>query len=181
MEVETTPIEGLLILKPRVFEDARGFFFESYNEVTFRQLGIDFRWVQDNHAKSQMGTLRGLHFQLGKGQAKLARCARGRVWDVAVDIRPGSATFGQWHAAELTGENRLMMLIPEGFAHGYCVLSDEAEVLYKCSTVYDPALECEFAWNDPQVGVAWPIGDPLLSERDKNAQSFAAYLEKVKP
>jgi dTDP-4-dehydrorhamnose 3,5-epimerase len=180
MRLETTPIDGLSILHPRVFGDARGYFFESYNEEKFRKLGIEMHWAQDNHARSRKNTLRGLHFQLGNGQAKLVHCGRGRIWDVAVDIRPASPTLGRWFSLELTEENKKMLLIAEGFAHGYCVLSDEAEVLYKCSTVYDPALESEFAWNDPEIGVAWPVTEPLLSQRDLQAQSFRQYLEKLR-
>jgi len=176
MHVERTPIEGLLIITPKVFEDHRGFFFESYNEVLFRENGIDLPWMQDNHAKSTKNTVRGLHFQKGKGQAKLVRSIRGTVWDVAVDIRPNSPTLGKWHAVELTGENKKMFLIPAGFAHGYAVLTDEAETLYKCSSVYDQERESEILWNDPEIGVRWPVADPILSERDLNAQTLKAYL-----
>ena len=178
MQLETTPIQGLSIVLPRVFEDERGFFYESWNEAAFRAIGIDQRWAQDNHARSCAGTLRGLHFQTGPGQAKLVRCTLGSVWDVAVDIRPGSPTFRQWFGVELNDRNRKMLFIPAGFAHGYCVLSDIAETLYKCSSVYDAALESEFAWNDPEIGIAWPIASPLLSKRDTQAQSFAQYFKK---
>lgn len=180
MEVVETSIPDLKIIRPRVFHDDRGFFFESYNENKFAALGLPAVWRQDNHARSCRNTLRGLHFQMGKGQAKLARCVRGRVWDVAVDIRPDSPTLGRWHGVELTEDNMLMFLIPEGFAHGYCVLSDEAEVLYKCSTVYDPTLESEIAWNDAEIAVEWPVKEPVLSQRDINAQSFQSYLAKVR-
>ena len=176
MRIETTPIRDLLVIHPRVFEDQRGFFYESYNERKFREQGIEMHWAQDNQARSVQATLRGLHFQRGRGQAKLVRCTSGRVWDVAVDIRPQSPTLGQWYAIELSDNNRAMFLIPEGFAHGYCVLSPEAEVQYKCSTVYDAALECEIAWNDPSIGVEWPIDDPILSDRDVGAGSFEQYL-----
>jgi dTDP-4-dehydrorhamnose 3,5-epimerase len=177
MQVERTPIDDLLVITPKIFPDHRGFFFESYNENRFRENGIDLHWMQDNHVRSTKNTLRGLHFQRGKGQAKLVRCVRGRVWDVAVDIRPDSPTLGQWHAVELTEENKKMFLIPVGFAHGYAVLSDEAEALYKCSNVYDPELEDEILWNDPDIAVDWPISSPNLSERDLKAQSFKQYLE----
>jgi len=178
MDVETTAIDGLLIVTPKVFSDHRGFFFESYNEERFGDAGIDLHWMQDNHVKSTKNTLRGLHFQRGKGQAKLVRCVRGRVWDVAVDIRSGSPTLGRWHAVELTEDNKKMFFIPVGFAHGYAVLSDEAEALYKCGSVYDPELEDEILWNDPDIAVDWPVDSPILSERDKNAQTFKQYLEK---
>jgi dTDP-4-dehydrorhamnose 3,5-epimerase len=162
-----------------VFADERGFFYESWNSEKFRAAGIDQTWKQDNHARSCAKTLRGLHFQSGKGQAKLVRCTLGRIWDAAVDIRPDSPTFRMWFGMELNEANRKMLLIPAGFAHGYCVLSETSEVLYKCSTVYDAALESEFAWNDPQVGIKWPVDDPLLSPRDSRAQSFEEYIEKT--
>ena len=177
MQVERTPIEGLLIVTPKVFPDHRGFFFESYNEDRFREIGIDIRWVQDNHVRSTRDTLRGLHFQRGKGQAKLVRCVRGRLWDVAVDIRPDSPTLGKWSAVELTEENKKMFFVPVGFAHGYAVLSDDAEALYKCGSVYDPELETEILWNDPDIAVEWPVKSPILSERDQNAQTFKQYLK----
>ena len=179
MHIERTPIEGLLIITPKVFEDHRGFFFESYNKVLFRENGIDLPWMQDNHAKSTKNTVRGLHFQKGKGQAKLVRSIRGTVWDVAIDIRPDSPTLGKWHAVELTEENRKMFLIPAGFAHGYAVLTDEAETLYKCSSVYDQELESEILWNDPEIGIEWPVADPILSERDLNAQTLKEYLASL--
>jgi len=179
MQVERTPIDGLLIVTPTIHEDRRGFFYESYNEVRFREIGIDLVWLQDNHVKSAKNTVRGLHFQRGKGQAKIIRCTRGRVWDVAVDIRPDSPTLGQWHAVELSGDNKKMFFIPVGFAHGYAVLSDEAETLYKCSNVYDPKLEDGILWNDPDVAVDWPVASPILSDRDQNAQTLKQYLESI--
>lgn len=178
MQVEHTPIEGLLIVTPTVHADRRGFFFESYNEVRFREIGIDLDWMQDNHVRSTKNTVRGLHFQRGRGQAKLVRCVRGRVWDVAVDIRPGSPTMGRWHGVELSEDNKKMFFIPVGFAHGYAVLSDEAEALYKCSNVYDPELEDGIVWNDPDLAVEWPVAAPILSQRDQDAQTFKQYLQK---
>jgi dTDP-4-dehydrorhamnose 3,5-epimerase len=180
MNIERPPIEGLLIITPRIFEDHRGFFFESYNTIRFKENGIDLIWMQDNHARSAKSTIRGLHFQRGRGQAKLVRCIRGSVWDVAVDIRPDSATFGKWHAVELSEENKKMFLIPAGFAHGYAVLSEGAETLYKCSTVYDADLEDEILWNDPDIAIDWPVHEPVLSERDLNAQTLKHYLESVR-
>jgi dTDP-4-dehydrorhamnose 3,5-epimerase len=179
MQVERTPIDGLLIISPKIFADHRGFFFESYNEESFSEAGIDVRWKQDNHAGSAKNAVRGLHFQRGKGQAKLVRCIRGSVWDVAVDIRPDSPTLGRWYAVELTEENRKMFFVPVGFAHGYAVLSEEAETLYKCSNVYDPEAEDEILWNDPDLKVDWPVASPILSERDIGAQTFKQYLESV--
>ena len=179
MQVEKTPIEGILILTPRVFRDDRGFFYESFNEDRFRAVGIELPWRQDNHVRSVKDTVRGLHFQAGPGQAKLIRCIRGRVWDVAVDIRPGSPTLGRWYGHELTPDSFQMMFVPVGFAHGYAVLDDDTEVLYKCSNVYDPALESGFRWDDTEVGVQWPVARPVLSQRDQTARSFRDYLDSM--
>jgi dTDP-4-dehydrorhamnose 3,5-epimerase len=175
--IEKTPIEGLVVVKPRVFRDARGFFAETYNRERFAEAGLGLEFVQDNHSLSARGTLRGLHFQTTPGQAKMVRCTRGRIWDVAVDIRPGSPTFGRHHAVELTPDDMAMFFVPVGFAHGFLVLSEEAEVQYKCSNVYNPATESGIAWNDPDLNVPWPLEgiDPLLSERDKSNQSFAEW------
>jgi dTDP-4-dehydrorhamnose 3,5-epimerase len=172
--VEKTPLEGLLVVKPRIFRDSRGFFMESYNKETFSAAGIDTVFLQDNHSKSSKGTLRGLHFQTTPGQAKLVRCAQGAIWDVAVDIRPESATFGQHFGLNLTPDEATMLYIPVGFAHGFVVLSESAEVLYKSSNVYNPATEAGLAWNDPDLNVAWPLQglDVLLSDRDKGNPSF---------
>jgi dTDP-4-dehydrorhamnose 3,5-epimerase len=181
--VETTPIEGLLVLKPRVNRDARGFFVESYNRNSFADAGIATTFVQDNHSRSGRGTLRGLHFQTGTGQVKLVRCSLGRVWDVAVDIRPGSPTFGKHHAVELTPEDCAMFYVPAGFAHGFLALSEAAELQYKCSTVYDAAIESGIMWNDAELNVPWPLdrvgGEPLLSERDKTNPGFAAWRKSA--
>lgn len=179
MLIEKTPLEGLLLIQPDVYADARGFFYECYNEVKFREAGLDLHWMQDNHAMSVRGTVRGLHFQHAPGQAKLVRCTRGRVWDVAVDIRPGSPTLGQWFADELSDENKTMLFIPVGFAHGYAVLSEEAEFQYKCTNIYDPKIEDGIRWNDPELGVPWPVAAPVLSVRDEQTQSFREYLAKV--
>ena len=165
-----TPLPGVVILEPRVHGDHRGFFLESYNLRTFEELGIRHRFVQDNHSRSLRGVLRGLHYQFRQPQAKLVRVTRGRVFDVAVDIRRGSPHFGCWTGAELTEDNRRMMFAPEGFAHGFLVLSEVAEFQYKCSDFYDPADERGIAWNDPRIAIAWPLGDlePVLSGRDLN-------------
>jgi dTDP-4-dehydrorhamnose 3,5-epimerase len=177
MQVETTDLPGVLVLRPRVFEDARGFFLESYNRETLRAHGIDAVFVQDNHSKSARGTLRGLHFQLPPvGQVKLVRVVRGAVWDVAVDIRVGSPNFGRWVGAELSAENFRQLYIPSGFAHGFCVLSEEAEVLYKASHVYSPAHERGILWNEAALKIAWPVAEPLLSERDRRLDTLAGYL-----
>ena len=173
----------MLLLKPALFRDARGFFSETYNRDTFAKAGIDTVFVQDNHSQSTGGTLRGLHFQAGSGQVKLVRCSRGKVWDVAVDIRPGSPTFGKHHAVELTPDDCAMFYVPAGFAHGFLALSDVAELQYKCSTVYDAAIESGVMWDDEELKVGWPLdrigGAPLLSERDKTNQSFAAWKKSV--
>ncbi|MCL5269901.1 MAG: dTDP-4-dehydrorhamnose 3,5-epimerase [bacterium] len=181
MEVEKTPLEGLLIIHPRVFADPRGFLYESYNEAKFRQAGLNTDWRQDNHTFSVKNSLRGMHFQRGEGQVKLVRCTQGRVWDVAVDIRPESPTLGQWFAIELSAENKRMLYLARGFAHGYVVLSDGAEIIYKCSSVYHGELEDQIKWDDPRIGIDWPVRHPIISERDQTAQSFSHYLATVRP
>lgn len=159
-------MEGPIVFEPAVFGDARGFFAE-----TFRAEWLPGEsWVQDNHSRSKRGTVRGMHFQTG--QAKLVRCARGRIWDVVVDIRPGSPTFGEWQAWELDDERLHALYVPVGFAHGFAVLSDEADVVYKCSTYYDPVQESGFAYDDPAVGIAWPVDEPLVSARDRDAPAL---------
>lgn len=177
MHIELTGLRDIMIVTPRVFQDARGFFFESYNQETWRANGIDTVFVQDNHSRSIRDTLRGLHFQLPPmEQVKLVRCVRGAIWDVAVDIRVGSPTFGRWIGTELSADNFRQLYIPTGFAHGFCVLSDEAEVLYKTSAVYSRRHEQGIAWNDPQLGITWPVAEPLLSDRDLCAPSLAEYM-----
>jgi dTDP-4-dehydrorhamnose 3,5-epimerase len=173
MEIIELPLSGAKLIKPRVFRDPRGFFFESYSEPRYREAGIPERWVQDNHSLSGHGTLRGLHYQSTPGQAKLVRVTRGKVFDVLVDIRPGSPTFGKWHGLEVDAEAHCQVYIPVGFAHGFCVLSDLAEVQYKVSTPYNGATECAVRWNDPDIGVAWPLREPVLSARDQTSESFA--------
>ena len=168
MKVIETGIAGLLVLEPKVFGDARGFFMESFNARTFREVtGLDVAFVQDNHSRSQRGVLRGLHYQVKQPQGKLVRVAQGRVFDVAVDLRRGSPTFGRWHGVELSGENHRQFWVPPGFAHGFYVMSDSADFLYKTTDYYAPEHERSLAWNDPTVGVAWPLdGEPLLSAKD---------------
>ncbi len=177
MQIETTRLPGVLVITPRVITDLRGFFLESYNQETFRAQGIDTVFVQDNHSRSARGTLRGLHFQLPPAaQAKLIRVISGAIWDVAVDIRAGSPTLGAWYGTKLSAENYRQLLIPEGFAHGFCVLSDEAEVLYKASHAYSPQHERGILWCDPQIQIPWPVTEPILSERDQRAGTLAEYL-----
>jgi dTDP-4-dehydrorhamnose 3,5-epimerase len=172
VKIERLPLAGLIAITPRVFGDSRGFFLESYREREYREAGIDVAFVQDNHSRSTRGTLRGLHFQTRPGQAKLVRCVRGAIFDVAVDIRRDSPTFGKWYGVELDGESHRQLFVPVGFAHGFCVLSESADVLYKVSSYYDAETEKGFLWNDPEVGVQWPIADPLLSQRDVEAPRF---------
>lgn len=181
METKTTPLQGLLLLRPKVFRDDRGWFQESYNRSAFEAAGIRETFIQDNHSTSSRGTLRGLHFQTHPGQAKLIRCTRGRIWDVAVDIRPSSPTFGRHFGCELDEAGMSQLFIPVGFAHGFLVLSESAEVQYKCSNLYNPATESGIAWDDPELAVTWPLEglSPILSERDKKNQSFADFKRKL--
>lgn len=172
MQIDTTPLPGVLILTPRRFGDARGFFSEVWNARTLAENGIDIDFVQDNHSLSaEAGTIRGLHFQAPPhAQAKLVRCGRGRLFDVAVDIRRGSPTYGHWTGAELSFENGRQLLIPEGFAHGFLTLEPDTEIIYKCSDHYDPDTEGAVIWNDPEIGIDWPVpGAPILSEKDAAA------------
>lgn len=176
LKISTTEIEGVLVLEPRVFQDPRGFFLESYSARDFQTLGIENQWVQDNHSRSQKGTLRGLHFQIEHPQAKLCRVARGRVLDVAVDIRPDSPTLGQHVAVELSDENGKMMLVPRGLAHGFLVLSEEADFLYKCDEFYFPTDQGELRFDDPHVHVQWSLDElgmaPILSDKDRLAPTW---------
>ena len=170
MHIERTAIDGVLILQPKVFGDARGFFLESFNQAAFdTAVGHHVDFVQDNHSRSSRGVLRGLHFQRApKAQGKLVRVTAGAVFDVAVDIRPDSATFGRWVGAELSGENHRQMWIPPGLAHGFLVLSDTADFLYKTTTYYAPQWDRGIRWDDPQIGVTWPLeGTPVLSAKDQ--------------
>jgi dTDP-4-dehydrorhamnose 3,5-epimerase len=173
MKAKPTPLEGVLLIEPHVHGDARGFFAETFRANVFAELGVDVDFVQDNHSRSRRGTLRGMHFQTHPGQAKLVRCARGRILDVAVDLRRGSDTFGAWHAAELDDEAMRQLWVPVGFAHGFCVLSDEADVVYKCSSYYDPATEAGIAFDDPDVGIEWPALELIVSERDRTVPRLA--------
>lgn len=171
MNLVETALGGVFILEPRVFGDDRGFFFESYNQEHFHGLGIDIQWVQDNHSRSAAGVLRGLHYQVGESaQDKLVRVVAGAVFDVAVDIRLDSPNFGRWVGVELSAENKRMLLIPQGFAHGFLSLKERTEFLYKCSRVYDPQAERGIAWNDPDIVIDWPLpdGHPQLSPRDQS-------------
>ncbi len=163
-----TRIEGLVLVEPAVHRDDRGFFTETFRADDFGQLGVDAEFVQENHSRSVRGTVRALHFQLQPGQGKLVRAARGSVYDVAVDLRRNSPTFGQHEAFELSDENCHELFVPVGFAHGFCVTSEIADVTYKVTSYYDGAQERGIAWDDPGIGVAWPVADPIVSERDRS-------------
>ena len=166
MEILKTTLDGVLILIPRVFNDDRGFFMEAYHKEKYVNLGICVDFVQDNLSFSCGGTLRGLHYQHPHGQAKLVQVLDGHVFDVTVDIRSGSPTFGQWVGIHLSGENRKQVFIPAGFAHGFCVLSETAHFLYKCSDLYAPDCEGGVLWSDPDIGIDWPVKEAILSEKD---------------
>ena len=168
MKIIKTEIPDVLVIEPKVFGDDRGFFYESFNEKTWREAtGIDAHFVQDNHSRSAKGVLRGLHYQLPPAaQGKLVRCVVGEVFDVAVDIRRGSPTFGRWVGTVLSDENRRQLFIPEGFAHGFCVFSDRADVVYKCSDFYYPEDDHGIQWSDPQINIDWPVRNPILSPKD---------------
>jgi dTDP-4-dehydrorhamnose 3,5-epimerase len=175
MKVTPTSIADVLIIEPKVFGDQRGFFLESFNQRAFNAAtGTDFNFVQDNHSRSAKNVLRGLHYQVGQPQGKLVRVVRGAVFDVAVDIRPASPTFGQWFGLELSEENHRQLWVPPGLAHGFLVLSDSAEFLYKTTDYYAPEQERCIVWNDPTLGIAWPLegGSPLLSGKDAAGLSF---------
>ena len=166
MRVAATEIPDVLVVEPAVHPDGRGFFLETYHAERYRERGIAGPFVQDNHSRSQAGTLRGLHLQLRRPQGKLIRVIEGEIFDVAVDVRRGSPTFGRWVGLELTAENFKQVWVPPGFAHGFCVISPTAQVEYKCTEFYDPASEIGIAWNDPAIGISWPVAQPLLSPRD---------------
>lgn len=177
MKVITTKVADVLVIEPKVFGDERGFFFESFNQRTFNAAtGTDQSFVQDNHSRSAKGVLRGLHYQVGQPQGKLVRVVRGAVFDVAVDIRPGSATFGEWFGLELSEHNNRQLWIPPGLAHGFLVLSDSADFLYKTTDYYSPAQERCIAWNDPVLAIDWPLagGNPTLSAKDATGEPFGA-------
>jgi len=165
MNFITTSLPGILLIEPKVFGDERGFFMESYRRDVFEGKGIP-PLLQDNHSRSVRGTLRGLHFQHPHGQGKLIRVTHGAVYDVLVDVRRGSPTFGKWEGHELSADNKRQLWVPPGFAHGFCVLSDDADFLYKCSDYYHPKHEHTLLWNDPEVGVQWPVSEPILSSKD---------------
>jgi dTDP-4-dehydrorhamnose 3,5-epimerase len=175
-----TRLEGPLLLEPDIHGDERGFFLESWRESAWAEAGVDDPWVQDNHSRSRRGVLRGMHFAIGRGQAKLVRCGRGAILDVVVDLRRGSPTWAEWEAVELSEDNHRQLYIPAGFAHGFLVTSDVADVLYKLDSYYDPEFERGIRWNDPDVGIEWP-GDIelVLSDRDQTAPLLRDVVDEL--
>jgi dTDP-4-dehydrorhamnose 3,5-epimerase len=179
MTISATPLAGVKVVHPVVHRDDRGFFLETYHARRYAAAGVAATFVQDNHSRSVQGALRGLHLQLTSPQAKLVRVVLGEIFDVAVDVRVGSPTFGQWFGAHLSHTNAVQLFLPEGFAHGFAVLSEVAEVEYKCSAFYDPADEIAIRFDDPAIGVAWPVTEPILSPRDATAALLADVLDRL--
>ena len=173
MNVRETGLPGVLVVEPRVFGDDRGFFLETFSTRSLRETGIPQSFVQDNHSRSSKGVLRGLHYQLADPQGKLVHVARGRIFDVAVDIRVGSPTFGRWFGIELNDENLFSLWIPPGFAHGFCTVSDVADVIYKCTSLYDSSDDRGVAWNDPRIGIEWPVDEPVVSAKDAKHEGLS--------
>ena len=178
MEIKETSLNGAYLIKLKVFQDERGFFTEAYSQKKLKEMGIDADFVQDNHSMSaKKGVLRGLHYQLAPHtQAKLVRVTKGSVYDVIVDLRKDSPTFGKWEGFTLTAENFEMLFVPQGFAHGFCTLEDNTEFQYKCDNYYAPGSESGIIWNDPTLNINWPIKDPILSEKDTKAQAFENFI-----
>ncbi len=179
MKIERTEISGFVVIEPRVFEDGRGFFVETFQQARFQEAGLDNRFVQDNHTRSQHGTVRGLHYQLRRPQGKLVGVVRGEIFDVAVDLRRGSPSFGQWLGVRLSEANHRLAYLPPGLAHGFCVVSDVADVVYKCTDYYAPEDEHTILWSDPQLAIDWPLSEPILSSKDQAGTPFAeaAYFD----
>ncbi len=176
IEIESEHLNGLVVLSPEVFEDERGFFLESFRADQFKELGLPHTFVQDNHSGSQKGVLRGLHFQWDPPMGKLMRVTAGKAFLVAVDIRKGSPSLGDWFGVEVSEENKKQVWAPAGFARGFCVLSDFAEILYKCTGTYNNQGESGILWNDPEIGIEWPVIDPVLSDKDRQAQTLSQWL-----
>jgi dTDP-4-dehydrorhamnose 3,5-epimerase len=181
MKIITTSIEGILIIEPKIFKDNRGFFMETYNQKRYNAYGINTTFVQDNLSYSLKNTLRGLHFQIKHPQSKLVQVISGEIFDVAVDLRSGSATFGKWTGIHLSDENRRQMFIPKGFAHGFCVLSEFALFYYKCSDFYAPEDEGGIIWSDPDIGIEWPVENPIISEKDNQFQKLSCITAEKLP
>jgi dTDP-4-dehydrorhamnose 3,5-epimerase len=174
-----TELAGLVLVEPEVHGDERGFFVETFRANAWRELGVEAEFVQDSHSRSGAGTLRGLHFQTSPGQAKLVRCSRGRIFDAVVDLRRESPTFGRWEGHELDDAAHRQLYVPIGFAHGFCVVSEIADVTYRLSAYYDPATEGGIAWDDPEVGIEWPLDAPILSGRDRSAPRLAEIADEL--
>jgi dTDP-4-dehydrorhamnose 3,5-epimerase len=174
--VTKTPLPGLLVIEPKVFADDRGFFLDFYNRDSFAEIGLKEQFIQDNHSRSKKGVVRGLHYQINPSpMGKLVKCAKGKIFDVGVDVRKGSPTFGKWHGETLTGDNHKMLYLPPGFAHGFLALEDNTDVIYACTGVYSPKDERAIVWNDPEIGIKWPLelvgGKAIVSDKDqKNPQ-----------
>jgi dTDP-4-dehydrorhamnose 3,5-epimerase len=179
MERLETRLEGAILLRPAVYGDERGFFQETYRRSVYAELGIPDEFVQDNHSRSGHGVIRGMHFQVGRGMSKLVRCARGAIVDVLVDVRRGSPAFGEWESFELNDENHHQLYCPIGFAHGFCVTSEVADVVYKCDAYYDEAIERGFKYDDPDVGIEWPGVELIPSERDATAPRLAEIADEL--
>jgi dTDP-4-dehydrorhamnose 3,5-epimerase len=179
VQIRRADLREVLIIEPKVHRDDRGFFLETYHATKYRDAGIDGTFVQDNHSRSVAGAVRGLHLQVRRPQAKLVRVIEGEIFDVAVDVRLGSPTFGRWMGVTLTAENFLQCYVPEGFAHGFCVLSREAQVEYKCTALYDAEGEIGIAWDDPGIAIEWPVDRPLLSLRDQHHPRLSDQLERL--
>jgi len=181
MKIITTSIEGILVIEPKTFKDKRGFFMETYHRNRYIESGINTTFVQDNLSCSLKNTVRGLHFQIKHPQAKLIQVISGEIFDVAVDLRPGSTTFGKWTGIYLSDENRHQVFIPEGFAHGFCVLSESALFYYKCSDIYAPDDEGGIIWSDPDIGIEWPVENPIISEKDNRYQKLSGLTAEKLP
>jgi dTDP-4-dehydrorhamnose 3,5-epimerase len=179
MKASFTRLSGPILIEPRVIADSRGFFLESYRRDVYRAAGIEADFVQENHSRSARGTIRALHFQADPGQPKLITVARGRAWDVVVDIRRSSPTFGEWESFDLDDERNLQLYVPIGFAHGFCALSDVVDLLYKVGSYYDPTTERGIAWDDPDLRIPWPIDQPIVSERDRHHPTLAEIAEEL--
>jgi dTDP-4-dehydrorhamnose 3,5-epimerase len=179
MMFHRTEFDGVLVIEPYSFRDSRGFFLETYQQAKYREGGVAAAFVQDNHSRSAGGTIRGLHAQRLHPQGKLIRVLHGKIFDVVVDIRRGSPTFRHWIKIELTADNFLQCYVPPGFAHGFCVRSESAEIEYKCTDFYDPSDELRIVWNDPAIGVKWPTAQPLLSDKDRDALRLSELMESL--
>jgi dTDP-4-dehydrorhamnose 3,5-epimerase len=174
-----TRLDGLVLIEPDVHGDERGFFVESFREDSWRQMGVDTGFVQHNASRSSRGTLRGIHFQTRPGQAKIIRCCRGEIFDVAVDLRRDSPTFGEWEGYVLDDREHRQLFVPVGFGHGFAVLSEEADVAYQVSSYFDPETESGIAWDDPEIGIDWPVDEPLLSDRDRAAPALSDVADSL--